>query len=380
MTEYTPRVAFFYRRIGGGGAERMLLNVARGFAERGLAADLVLCTANSPHMDQVSPKVRVVDLQASGLFASIPKLAYYLRTERPVALLSTLHYTNEVAIWAKYLAGAKTRIVVREANHLSREARYDPRWRYRLTPLFARQFYPWADSIVAVSQGVALDLSQVTRLPEERIRVIYNPTITPEFTSKIQEPIDHPWFSPGQLPVILGVGKLEAQKDFPTLIRAFAQVRQKQKARLVILGWGPDRPRLEALIQELGIQDDVDLAGHVKNPLPYMARAAMFVLSSGWEGLPNVLIEAMATGIPVISTNCKSGPAEILDNGNYGLLTPVGDNQALAEAILDVFAGKAKSVDPSWLKQFTLENSIQAYLDIMGLTVSNSKDPHYSSL
>ncbi len=183
-----------------------------------------------------------------------------------------------------------------------------------------------------------------------------------------QEPLEHPWFTPGEPPVVLGVGKLEAQKDFPTLIRAFARVRRAQPARLVILGWEPDRPQLEALVSELGLEDDVALLGHVGNPYPYMARAAVFVLSSHWEGLPTVLIEAMAVGTPVVSTDCESGPAEILDGGKYGSLTPVGDSQSLAEAILNVLVGQSREIAPAWLNHFTLETSTQQYMKVLFAT------------
>jgi glycosyltransferase involved in cell wall biosynthesis len=221
--------------------------------------------------------------------------------------------------------------------------------------------------VVAVSQGVAKDLNKVLGLPMEKMQVIYNPAVTPELKTKSQEPLDHPWFAPGEPPVILGVGKLEAQKDFPTLIRAFSQIRKIQPARLVILGWGPesDKQKLETLIHELGVEADVNLAGYVNNPFAYMARASVFALSSRWEGLPFVLVEAMAVGTPVVSTDCESGPAEILGDSKYGMLVPVGDSQALAEAILNVLAGKSQQAEAAWLSQFSLETVTQHYLNIL---------------
>jgi glycosyltransferase involved in cell wall biosynthesis len=288
-------------------------------------------------------------------------------------MLSALHYANEIAVWAKRFAGTSTRVIVSEHNTFSQAIQHTSKTKRRLLPFFVRHFYPWADSIVAVSQGVANDLARSTGLLRESIQAIYNPVITPELLEKTKEPLEHPWFAPSEPPVILGVGKLEAQKDFPTLIRAFAQVRQVRPARLMILGWGPDRPKLEALVRELGLEADVSLSGYVDNPYPYMAKASVFVLSSAWEGLPTVLIEAMAVGTPVVSTDCPSGAAEILGSGKYGLLTPVGDSQALAKAILEVLSNQLPAVDPNWLEQFSLPVSTRQYLDVLAIPPSTLK-------
>jgi glycosyltransferase involved in cell wall biosynthesis len=194
--------------------------------------------------------------------------------------------------------------------------------------------YPWADAVIAVSDGVADHIARLTGMPRERITTIYNPVVTTELLEKARKPVDHPWLAPGQPPVVLGVGKLKIQKSFRTLIRAFARVRAARPARLVILGEGARRRALEALVDELGLREDVALPGYVANPWAWMARAAVFALSSRWEGLPGALIEAMACGCPVVSTDCPSGPAEILQGGAYGPLVPVGDAGALADAIL----------------------------------------------
>lgn len=367
MTKVPTRVALFLRYIGGGGAETAMVYLARGFVEQGLKVDFVLCQADGPHLWKIPPEVQIVDLKSTGTLSSLKALVRYLRRERPVALLSAMHFNNEIAIAARHLSGVSTRVVVCEQNHLSLRSRHETRPSKRLTPLLARLTYPWADGVVATSQGVATDLNSTIGLPLERIQVIYNPAVTPEISAKSQEPVEHPWFAATEVPVILGVGKLEPQKDFPTLIRAFAKVRQVKPARLVILGWGPDsnRSELEALIQELGIAAEVDLPGYVNNPYSYMAKASVFVLSSRWEGFGNVVAEALAVGTPVISTNCESGPAEILKNGHYGTLVSVGDSQALAEAILNVLDGETKPVPSVWLDQFSLTPITQQYLNIL---------------
>ena len=178
--------------------------------------------------------------------------------------------------------------------------------------------------------------------------------------------MDHPWFAPGSPPVVLGIGRLTTQKDFPTLLKAFAQVRAVRKARLMILGEGRDRQALEVLARELGVASDVDLPGFVLNPFPYMVRASLLVLSSAWEGLPGVLIEAMACGCPVVSTDCPSGPSEILDGGAYGPLVPVGDDGALAKAILSVLE---MPPDPERLRAraalFSVERATDQYLQVL---------------
>lgn len=372
MSGVSPDIAIFLRSLHGGGAERVMLNLARNFADRGMKVDLLLARATGQYMTQVPPEIRLVDLKAQQVLTSLPKLVKYLRQQRPKALLAALHYPCEIALWAKRLAGVPTRVVVSEHNTVSVEAQGTSQLSVRLRPLAARLFYPWADGIVAVSQGVADDLADVTRLPVEQIQVSYNPTVEPELLVKAKENVDHPWFQPGEPPVILGVGRLHPQKDFPTLIRAFAQVRQVRPARLIILGMGPEEAKLRSLVRELEVDEDVALPGFVDNPYAYMARSAVFVLSSAWEGLGNVLIEAMATGTPVVSTNCKSGPAEILDNGKYGLLTPVGDSEAIAQAILKVLSGNSKTIDPHWLDRFSVETCTQEYLNALGFPQASS--------
>jgi glycosyltransferase involved in cell wall biosynthesis len=368
MPEVVPLIAFFLRTLGGGGAERVLLNLAQGLIEQELMVDLVVSAGEGLDLWQIPSGVRIINLDAPRVSASLPKLIAYLRRERPTALIPSLHYANEVAILAKYLARVPVKVLLIEHNALSLEIEHHEKGtRKHLIPLAARVLYPLADGIVAVSRGVAEDLAQITGISSERINVIYNPVITPQLYEMAKEPVNHPWFNPGEPPVILGVGRLEDQKDFPTLIRAFALVRRVRPSRLVILGWGPDRPQLEALLSELGIEDDVVMPGHVKNPFTYMARATVFTLSSVWEGLSNVLIEAMALGTPVVSTDCQSGPAEVLGNGKYGSLVPVGDSEILAQSIMQILNSNSQPVDSDWLEQFTLQASTQKYLEILNI-------------
>jgi glycosyltransferase involved in cell wall biosynthesis len=359
------KLAIFLPSLVGGGAERAMLNLAHGLAERDFAVDLVLAQAKGPYLSQVNESIRVVDLKASRVLSSLPKLALYLLRERPKALISALDYANIVALWARRLVGIPRQVLVNEQNTISRSAHNSARRRQRMVPQLVKRFYPWADYIVGNSHGVADDLCKITRLPRERIRILYNPVVTPELREKAQAQLNHPWFEPGQPPVILAVGRLTKQKDFPTLIRAFAQVLRTRSAHLLILGEGPDRPALARLINQLGLEDDIAMPGFVDNPYAYMSRASLYVLSSQWEGLPTVLIEALYCGSPIIATDCPSGPREILENGKHGLLVPVGDVAALSQAIEVGLAGKTPHpTEASWLP-YSLDAVVDQYIDFL---------------
>jgi glycosyltransferase involved in cell wall biosynthesis len=239
------------------------------------------------------------------------------------------------------------------------------RRRARYVPALIRSFYPWADGIVAVSEGVADDLAAVTGLCRDRINVIYNPVVTPEVARMVQEPLDHPWLQPGQPPVVVAVGGLRPQKDFGTLVEAFACVRRRRPARLLILGEGWQRVNLETLVAQHRLEADVQMPGFVPNPYPYLARAAAFALSSRWEGLPGALIEALFCGVPIVATDCPSGPREILAQGQYGRLVPVGDPTALAEALESALSGElAPPPRESW-RRFEVDTVVDRYAEAL---------------
>ena len=364
MTAWSKKLAIFIPDLVVGGAERSMLKLAAGIAERGYAVDFVLSRAYGPFLAEVPESVRLVDLKGRRVLTSLPALVRYLRQEQPAAMLAVLH-ANLIALWARRLAGTHERVVVSERNMLTSEARQYSDLRMRMMPKLARKFYTWSDCIVAVSKSVADDLIQTVRIPGERVRVIYNPIVTPELREKAQAPLQHAWFEPGEPPLVLSVGRLCAQKDFFTMIRAFDLVRRARPARLLILGEGEDRPALEALIEELGLKQDVSLPGFNPNPYPYMTRASVFVLSSRWEGLPGVLIEALYCGAPVIATDCPGGSREILAGGQYGKLVPAGDTAALAGAIEAALDGKmARPPRESW-RPFEMESVVNQYLQVL---------------
>ena len=359
-----PAIALLLPSLAAGGVGRSILDLARAFRDLGHPLDLVLCRADGAYREMVPEGVRVVTLRpewgpaarlrlarldGSGLGvlarpALLPlrpapvqpyvrDLARYLAETRPAALLAAKTPTNLLALGARRLADGPTRVVVSERTQLSQSIARSRKWRWRhIAPLVA-QTYPWADGIAAVSDGVADDLAATTGLPRAAITTVYNPVVTPELPVRAAAPPPHPWLADAGPPVILGAGRLAPQKRFTLLLEAFARLRADRAARLVVLGEGPERGRLEALARTLGIAGDVALPGFVANPYAGFARASLFVLSSDYEGLPGVLVQALACGCPVVSTDCPSGPGEILEGGRWGELVPVGDAAALAAAM-----------------------------------------------
>lgn len=374
--------SFLLLTLPANGAIRAMLSLAEGFAERGLKVDIVVLKAKGDALKWLPLKARVIELQCGnrGLYKLwyLWSLIRYLGKVKPVALITTddINYGSI----AKYLANVSTKVIISSQTNLSNFLHYSP-LRVRLSPtafLLKRflWFYSWADAIAPVSQGVANDLKDIAGRPLERVRVIYNPVVTPDLLALAQESVNHPWFASKATPVIVGVGRLNVQKDFSTLIRAFAKVRQYLPAKLMILGEGEERSQLEALIGELGLSEEVALPGFASNPYAFMSKAAVFVLSSAYEGLPTVLIEAMAVGTPVVSTDCPSGPKEILASGKYGSLVPVGDVQALANAIVSALK---HPTDIEALQQqaqkFSLETAVDSYLELINPNFVRSTVP-----
>ncbi len=360
------KIAIFTSFSGQGGVERMIVNLCGGIAAAGVPLDLVLVKDRSECLADLPPQVRIVRLGASHTLTSLFALAAYLRRERPVAMLAAKDRAARTAILARRLAGVRLRIVFRLGTTVSAALKGKPAWRKALWYGPMRLLYPSADGIVAVSRGVAEDLAAITRLPMERFRVIHNPVITADFALRAAEPAPHPWLAEKTVPVILGIGRLTRQKDFPTLVRAFAQVRKSRPCRLVLLGEGEARQPLEELAKALNVAEDLLLPGFARNPYAWLSRAALFVLSSAWEGSPNALTEALALGVPVVSTDCPSGPREILDGGRFGPLVAVGDVEAMAAAML---ATLESPLDDERLrsaaKLHTVEESSRRYLELL---------------
>jgi glycosyltransferase involved in cell wall biosynthesis len=361
------RLAVFVPSFRGGGAERVMLALARGFAGRGVAVDVAVAQNVGPNVPAADELFRVVDLRAGRALAALPGLARYLRREAPAVMLSALPHANVIAVWARALARASTRIVVSEHTTPSLSAALGTHRGARLLPYFMRRSYPKADAVVAVSDGVADDTAAFLHVERTAITRIYNPIVSGRLEALAAEPLDQPWFAPAAPPVVLGVGRLTAAKDFGTLIRAFAELRKRRAARLLILGEGEERGPLTALARELRVHEDVALPGFDDNPFRYMRRAGAFVLSSRWEGLGNALVEAMACGAPVVSTDCPNGPREILEGGRHGRLVPVGDYAALAGAIEACLAGPAPPTAIQRAGAFSVEAALDRYAGVLGI-------------
>ncbi|MEO0827244.1 MAG: glycosyltransferase [Cyanobacteria bacterium J06635_15] len=367
------KISFFLPNLDGGGAERVFVHLAEGFVEKGYAVDLVLAEAEGPYLAKVPGTINVVDLQARSpvLLSKTIALKRYLQQETPAALLTTLDIFNSAA-WARRMAKVLTRVIMVVQTNLTQQFRdrHSPPVHW-MRAQAVRQFYPWAQEIVAASKGVAEDVAQMSGVSLDKIDVIYNPVVKPELHQRVTEPVDHPWFTPEQPPVILGVGRLVKQKDFATLVKAFALVRAQRPCRLMILGKEDPRepeikPELDRLGNHFGITEDMAFPGFVENPYAYMARADVFALSSIYEGFGNVVAEAIATGTAVVSTDCESGPAEILDHGRYGKLAPVGDVRALAAAISETLDHPtAAAVLKDRAIAFSVETIVNQYLTVI---------------
>ncbi len=397
-------LVFYMPHLGGGGGQRVGLAIASSLAQRGHRIVLAVCETHGELSEEVPDDVELVGLDRSlawngrmaalradpaGLGAIIgpvllaprpsttlgylPALARLLVRERPASLYAATPYMNAEACLARRLAAVPLRLILTEHNDLSHGHALGRGWHRLFLPRLVRRTYADAHAVVAVSKGVAADIAVRSGIPKERITTIYNPVVPPDLAERAAQVVEHPWFAPGEPPVVLGVGRLSKSKDFPMLVRAFARVRNSRTARLMILGnaKNPEKSAkrhadLMAIAAELGVADDVGLVGFVANPFAYLSRASVFALSSAHEGFGNTVVEALACGCPVVSTDCPSGPAEILENGRYGALVPVGDDAAMAQAILQQLESPPS---PDTLrergKDFTYEHAADLYEALM---------------
>jgi len=359
-------IAFFIPSTTGGGAERVITTVAESLQRRGYAVDLLLGEVSASETT-VDEGVRVIGFNQPRISQCIVPIARYLRQTQPTIIVSTIYICNIIVATSHLLARSSSRLVLRVANtpsvHLSSRA---PRH------IFARSVLPVvyqrADSIIAISEGVRNDLVDNFGVSPETVTVVYNPIDLSEVDQKSREELAHEWFQPeAAVQTIVAVGRLTEQKDYPTLLRAFSiVVANRPSARLVILGDGELRTELQQLAQDLNITQLVRFEGHVSNPYQYLTRAELFVLSSAWEGFGSVVLEALACGCPVVSTDCPSGPSEILCNGQYGQLVPIRSPSKLAAAIDHALE---RTHDTALLRsraeEFAVEQIIDSYEQVL---------------
>lgn len=359
-------IALYIPTLAGGGAQRVALNLAQGLLATNCEVSLILVKAQGPLMEDIPTGVDVVELSARRTLTSIPKLALHLRETQYDAVISFMNYVNVCAVVAKQLACSSCQLILTEHTTISQSLQKKSIKQRTIRRVLMSLLYPLADHVVAVSQGVARDLEKFIAMRD--VKSIPNPiSVDGTFPYTGSQTLPHPWFKETD-PVILGAGRLTELKDFSTLIRSIRQIRDRGRAcRLVIIGEGEARDDLEALIRNLGLDDAVCLPGFVDNPYEFMQAADMLVLSSQWEGFGNVLVEAMACGTPVVSTDCPSGPREILEDGKWGHLVPVGDNKALAEAITNTLDAPPVAsndlIDRS--RDFAPEKVAEQYLNLI---------------
>lgn len=361
----SPSLLIVRPSLSGGGADRVTLTLLRHLPAAGFRVTLVLMRKQGELMSLVPPDIPIRSLESRSLWTAWLPLVAQLRKQAPDIVFSTSSGTNIVAALAHLLAGRPGRLVLSERSVLRTELS----WKKKLQRWLKLVLYPRADLVTAVSRGVKEELVDRLRLEPKSVSVVYNPIVDSSLVSLAAEPLSHNWFqgaSEDRPPVILTAGRLVAEKDHATLLRAFANLRTTHEARLVILGEGPLRTELESLAKALGISELVSLPGYDPNPLKYMSRCQMFVLSSRFEGLPGALIQAMACGAPVVSTDCPTGPSEIISDGNDGLLVPVGESEELASAMGrllddDDLSRRLGSNARESSRRFSIERSLPLY-------------------
>ncbi|MES1933792.1 group 1 glycosyl transferase [Salinisphaera shabanensis T35B1] len=399
MSDTKRHIAFFLPTFPAGGQEHTTLLLMKGLVERGHRVELLLERKVGAYLERVPESIPVHELKRRSRWSgyrrfitgwpsealrhfrgsiglgerSIPlhrliALVDYMESQRPDVIISAHDRAPLLAQWAAGISRHRVATVIIERSIFSRnyaasrtDARTHAVMQHRLTLM--RRLYPAADQLVAVSNGAAADLADILNLPRDAVRTMYNPVLRPELTERAAESLDDPWVNDRTVPLIVTAGRLAPEKAQHVLIDAFAQLLDRgQKARLVILGEGPERENLTRQIAEHGLESSVRLPGWADNPYAWMAASALCVLPSEFEGLPNTLIEAMACGCPVVATDCPGGTREILVDGEYGQLVPVGDSTALAAAMAQTLANPP-APDHLYTRasDFSLERAIDAY-------------------
>ena len=361
------KVALYIPSMNGGGAERVMLALANGLAEKDILVDLVLNKMDGTYLKHASEKVNVVSLESSRALHSILPLAKYLRKEKPDVILSAMNYVNIVTVLAQLASGSNSKVVLSEHGNLTESKKNFGRVKNLIITSLMTWAYKRPHAIVAVSGGVADALSNELKIDRNKITTIYNPIFSEDLVKRAQESILHPWIKKTSKSFILSAGRLTKAKDFETLILAFKEVRKNKDCNLIILGEGELRYKLEKLIKGLNLEDYVQLLGFVDNPYAWMSKAELFVLSSIQEGFGNVIVEAMACGTPVVSTDCPSGPSEILEDGRWGELVPPSNVELLAKAIIKSLDNPNKKDIKDRAAFFSVDNAVDQYFNIFEL-------------
>lgn len=355
------RIGIFIPTLEGGGAESTMIVMAEGLQAKGYAVDLLLKKRHGKLSEAISPSINVIDFNVRSMRFTFKKLVQYIDREKPHALISALELPNIISILSTKITRHHPEVIISIHGLISKQK---PIYNKLFDKLLLSAIYPNADNIVTVSQTCARDAINYLRLPQQKVKVIYNPIINDYLHQKTREPVQADWFSDRTKKTILTIGRLEAVKDHKTLLKAFQVINTKVNAQLIILGEGSLKQEIQETIDRMGLTENVLMPGFISNPYPIIAKANVLVISSLHEALPNVLVEALACHCPVVSTAC-GGPEEILGYGKYGHLVPIGDFNAMAEAIGKVFQGDQRLADHEWLDQFSVDRNINEYLKLI---------------
>jgi len=355
-----------------GGWGRVLINLANFLKQMDIDIHIMLDDISGSFTSHLVPGIEVYPLKTSHRIGGIPYFSYYARKHRPDVILTTIVRHTALALTVMRLTNIQTRIYPSIHNAYGIKFKELSVSKYRSRLRIIRKSYPQCDGIIAVSEGVKEDFCSLTGIPAGSVTTIYNPIYDDKLIEQSLDPVDHPWFQEGQPPVILGAGRLEKQKNFSLLIESFDLLRSRKECRLAIIGDGRERDFLESRVRDSDYSADISLMGYQANPFPLMKRASVFVLSSSWEGFGNVLIEAMATGTPVVSTDCPHGPREILMDGRYGPLVAMNAPADLAEAITKTLENPlSEEILRERASTFSIQSSAENYLKLFGLIRGN---------
>ena len=356
------KIVFILNNLAFGGVQKTVVNFANALHLRNLHVELIVLQDHIPLVNQLNSTIKVTYFGSNNYIKSLWMLRKYLKVIQPYAVFANLFVPNTLTLVAGLSIRNRPKIILGIHNTYSKEILARPFPQSMIEEIIVKYIFPLADGINICSHEAAMDLVNTLKRDFSNLNVIYNPVITPEINSLAAEKNDHPWFQKGKPPVILGIGRITKQKDFATLIRAFRLLNQRVDSRLIILGDGDEKTNLLRLIQIYNLEDKIELMGFVQNPYKFLATASLFVLPSLYEGLPSVLIEANYLGCPIVSTACKSGPKEILLDGKYGTLVPVGNPEEMAKAMEKQLQSNKTKVDAEWAVLFSTSSIVDQYI------------------
>lgn len=365
------KIAFFAPNLEGGGAERVISILSELFFNKGYKVELLLNEAKGPYLSKLPSEIKVIQFNAKKVILALPQLISYLNENRPHILFTSHLHCSSTAIWATKLANTNTKVIVRQPTMLrSSEEKQSLKKKLNIKVFLAT--VKFADHIIVTSKAMAEEFLHLSRIPSKNVTTIYNPLPIDKIMQLANEPLSENEYSLNRAPTIIAVGRLEPVKDFSTLIKAFSILYKQLPIQLLILGEGPQRNELEALIRKLNLEDAVKMPGFVSNPYKYIKNSNTFVLSSLREGFPNSMVEAMACNIHIVATDCNGGTAEILEYGKWGELTPVRDPYSMAQSILDTFDSNYNIDTYKRAQNFSLDKIFYQYCQVFDICLENS--------